>query len=141
MEGWLPDFLQQLETFASEIEQLWTQVAKDIDAIASEFVEVSEEIAEQIHRTIETEIEQHCIDFIDPILETFLGFESAFEDAAQPVVHHTVEPILNNHPACVGCRHYHGQVYSGVPLICGMHPYGWDGEQCPDWESIWKIED
>jgi hypothetical protein len=139
MEGWLPDFFQRLETFTAEIEQLWLQVAKDVGAIANEFRDTSEEIAEQIQSTIETEIEQRCIELIDPILEIFLGFESVLDEATQPVVH-TVEPALNNHPACIGCRHYHGQVYSDVPLICAMHPYGWDGEQCPDWESIWKIE-
>jgi hypothetical protein len=20
-------------------------------------------------------------------------------------------------------------------LVCGMYPYGWDGDKCPDWES------
>lgn len=36
---------------------------------------------------------------------------------------------------CGGCRHWHGQVYNGVPLICAMHPYGPDAEACSDWEG------
>jgi hypothetical protein len=43
--------------------------------------------------------------------------------------------------ACIGCRHYHGQAYglqreNRVPLICAMHPYGWqEGSPCPDWSA------
>ncbi|MBR8839043.1 MAG: hypothetical protein DSM106950_34840 [Stigonema ocellatum SAG 48.90 = DSM 106950] len=37
---------------------------------------------------------------------------------------------------CVGCKHFHGVIYNDTQLICGMHPYGCEGDQCPDWESI-----
>lgn len=37
-------------------------------------------------------------------------------------------------PACKGCCHYHGQTYGGNLLVCAMHPYGADGEQCSDWQ-------
>lgn len=37
--------------------------------------------------------------------------------------------------ACVGCTNYHGQTYAGNRLICGVHPYGWEGDNCPDWEE------
>lgn len=36
---------------------------------------------------------------------------------------------------CLGCRNYHGVTYEGNRLICGMHPYGWDQGDCPDWEG------
>lgn len=36
--------------------------------------------------------------------------------------------------ACQGCCHYHGQTYGGELLVCGMHPYGVEGEHCPDWQ-------
>lgn len=36
---------------------------------------------------------------------------------------------------CQGCSHYHGRVYGGNLLVCGMHPYGADGEHCHDWEA------
>lgn len=48
--------------------------------------------------------------------------------------------------ACIGCQNYHGHSYpvswgeqgftSYERLVCGMHPSGWDGESCPDWEQI-----
>lgn len=45
-------------------------------------------------------------------------------------------PATASHqPACQGCQHYHGYVYGGKLLVCGMHPYGSDGEECPDWQD------
>ena len=38
-------------------------------------------------------------------------------------------------PTCQGCQHYHGYVYGGQLLVCGMHPYGSEGGSCPDWEG------
>lgn len=37
--------------------------------------------------------------------------------------------------ACRGCQHYHGRVYGGHQLICGMHPYGVEGDYCDDWQA------
>jgi hypothetical protein len=42
---------------------------------------------------------------------------------------------------CVGCANYHGHAYGTqkdqrVPLICAIHPYGWQaGSPCPDWQK------
>lgn len=33
--------------------------------------------------------------------------------------------------SCQGCKHLVGRVAAGY-LICAMHPYGWQGEDCPD---------
>jgi len=41
----------------------------------------------------------------------------------------------NTHPACIGCRNYHGYIYGGNLLVCGFHPYGWDSDSCPDWQA------
>jgi hypothetical protein len=38
-------------------------------------------------------------------------------------------------PACIGCQNYSGTTFGGNLLVCGFHPYGWDGESCPDWEQ------
>lgn len=46
-----------------------------------------------------------------------------------------VEPATNRYPACLGCQHYHGRLYGGQILVCAMHPHGWDGEACPDWDG------
>jgi hypothetical protein len=33
---------------------------------------------------------------------------------------------------CRGCCHYHGHSYGGEQLICAMHPYGVEQEECGD---------
>lgn len=45
-------------------------------------------------------------------------------------------PLLPQQPSvCQGCCHYHGRVYGGNLLVCGMHPHGAEGEHCHDWEA------
>ncbi|UBF25759.1 hypothetical protein K9N68_30120 [Kovacikia minuta CCNUW1] len=136
MENWSVDFSKMLEAMVKEVEQFLTDTAKDISEAVDAFVEASEEIVAQMQTTFEAEIEPRINEFLDPILEAYLGFEIVVEETTQPVVR-SIEPFLNEHPACVGCRHYHGQSYGGTMLVCGMHPYGWEGEKCPDWQSTW----
>jgi hypothetical protein len=33
---------------------------------------------------------------------------------------------------CQGCCHYHGRTYGGERLVCAMHPYGVDQDECGD---------
>ncbi len=33
---------------------------------------------------------------------------------------------------CRGCCHYHGHRYGGERLVCAMHPYGVEQEECGD---------
>ncbi|WP_109012798.1 hypothetical protein [Nostoc commune] len=37
---------------------------------------------------------------------------------------------------CSCCRYFHGVVYNGVTLNCTIHPSGWQGDKCPDWQSF-----
>lgn len=129
MEQWQKDFFKMLETVADEVEYFFTEVTGMVD----EFFELSEEITEQVQNTIVTEIDQYLNELAEPLLEIYWEIEAGMEEE-QPFPY-TVEPTPEEHPACVGCQHYHGQVYGGNLLVCGMHPYGWDGENCPDWEQ------
>jgi hypothetical protein len=137
MESWLQEFSEMMQTFVEDVEQLVTNVTKEMDKAIDSFIDTSEEIAQQVQNTFEFEIEPYINEFLDPILEAYLGFEIAVEERTQPFTH-TVEPMLNDHSACIGCRNYHGQAYNGIMLVCGMHPSGWDDEKCPDWQSTWK---
>lgn len=136
MDSWAREFWVMMETIVDSIEQFVTEVAKDVEEVVDAVVGASEEFVEQLEAAISPDLEQRFNELIDPILEAYLGFEVRMEETVQPVVN-TVEPIMNDHPACVGCRHYHGQSYNGVMLVCGMHPFGWEEEKCPDWESFW----
>lgn len=35
--------------------------------------------------------------------------------------------------ACIGCTNYHGVEYGDNVLVCGIHPNGWDSDNCPDY--------
>jgi hypothetical protein len=129
-----------LQELVEEVERFLNEVAQEVDEAVDALLEATEEIAEQWQSKLETEIEPKIDEFFAPFLDALLGIETAIgtavEETTRPVVN-TVEPMINEHSACVGCRNYHGQVYGGDMLVCGMHPYGWDGEKCPDWESVW----
>ncbi len=117
MESWQKDFLQTMGMVTGEVEQFFYDLTEVVDGIAAE-------------------IDQVMADATEPILELYLGLETVVGEAAQPIVQ-TVQPILEEHAACVGCRHYYGQVDGGNLLICAMHPYGCNSDRCPDWQSAW----
>lgn len=139
METWEREFWVMMEAIVDGIEQFVTEVAKEVESAVDTVLEASEAWVEQLEAAIAPDLEQRLNEFLDPILEVCLGLDMRMEETIQPVVN-TVEPIFNDHPACVGCRHYHGQSYNGVMLVCGMHPFGWEeqDQKCPDWESFWK---
>ena len=130
MEKWQKDFFELLETVGDEVDQFFQGVTETVDS----FFELTEEITEQVQNTIVTEIDQYLNELAEPIFEVYWELEEVMGEVDQPLPY-PVEPTQQEHPACIGCRHYHGQVYSGNLLVCGMHPYGWEDENCPDWEQ------
>jgi hypothetical protein len=131
MEDWQKNLNDMLETVTEEVEKFFSDVTEAVEAIAL----ISEEVSQQVNNSITTELELFLNDLIQPILDACSEFEArSFESSEWPLTD-TVEPSPQQHPACVGCRHYHGQVYGGNLLVCGMHPYGWESENCPDWEG------
>ena len=36
---------------------------------------------------------------------------------------------------CRFCKHHHGQVYEGVEFVCAVHPYGYSGNSCSDYQA------
>lgn len=119
MDAWQKDFWQLIEAVADGAEQMLDEMTEAVEEIV-------------------IEIDQAMTDAIEPIIEAYFGLEVAVGEVAQPIIQ-TVNPILEEHPACVGCRHFHGQAYGGQLLVCAMHPYGVvDDADCPDKESIWE---
>jgi hypothetical protein len=140
MEGWSHDWVKMLETVAVGVEQFFLEATKEMTDALDAFADFSEDIAAQLEGAIAPELDTLDAEidpWIESILQAFMGLETVINEAAEPVSH-TLEPMLNEHPACVGCRHYHGQMYGGNVLVCAMHPYGSETETCPDWESSWK---
>ncbi|HLO89241.1 MAG TPA: hypothetical protein VK203_30115 [Nostocaceae cyanobacterium] len=130
MEQWQKDLMNIVETVAEEVESFFVGIGDMVDA----FFELTEEITEQVQATIALEVDQYLQELAEPILEAYWELEDVVTDV-DPGFPYPVEATPEQNAACVGCRNYHGQVYGGNLLVCGIHPHGWDDESCPDWEN------
>ncbi len=133
MDEWSKDFLVMLETAANEVEQFFLEVTQDVTVIVETLWQASEEFTEELHQNIFPELDLRLQELIEPLFDDDPGSEEPIDNLPQIVTY--LEPTPQKHPACIGCQHYHGQVYGGNLLVCGMHPYGWETNNCPDWEA------
>ena len=131
MEDWSENFVAILEQMSADVEQFFQDMG-----------EIVEVVSEEVHNSIAIEIEHFWQDFWEPLVDIYTEFDlevnpdwDDFTVEEESYFVYKVDSNRENHPACQGCRHYHGQVYNNNLLVCGMHPYGWDDEHCPDWES------
>lgn len=145
MEDWQKDVWKLLESTADAIDRFFQDVSQE-----------TIDVAEQVKNEIESNLAQflhNCQDFLEVAIdfenEFFFSerldllfnededwiFQESLEEFGL-TFNPKIEPSLETHPACIGCRHYHGRVYGENLLVCGMHPYGWDDRNCPDWENI-----
>ncbi|GAB4228712.1 MAG: hypothetical protein Kow00121_57690 [Elainellaceae cyanobacterium] len=144
MDDWQQDWMKALETVSTGIEQFLETVNKEVGEVVDALADFTDDMVDGLEQTIAPGLEQfdeQVAEWMEPFLLALTGFESSVDQAVEPFTH-TVEPFLNQHPVCVGCRHYHGQTYNGVTLICAMHPYGIvDGsDSCPDKEAVsWSL--
>lgn len=134
MEEWQKDFFEMLETASREVEKFFEEVGEEVAEMVDGFVELSEELAEEVQNNIFNGFEQFFNQLVEPVIEIHIELEQE-EISQQDMFWQYSEPTAEKNPACRGCQHYHGQYYGGNLLVCGMHPYGWDGENCPDWEG------
>lgn len=137
MNDW-QDWEQMWDAFSKQAEQLLDEFSKGVETAVDSLFELAEDLTEQFDQAMApgfSELDQEIEGWMEPLVQFINTLENSFTEAASPITH-TVEPMMNQHPACVGCRHYHGQSYNGTMFVCAMHPYGWEEEQCPDWESV-----
>jgi len=126
MDNWTKEFLAFCDAVNQDIEVFW-----------EELEQVTEEFDEMVHHmedTITEEIEEVWQVFFDPLLDIDWE-EEVVDEESDFVMTAKVYPDQNTHPACQGCRHYHGYVYGDNLFVCAMHPYGWPDQHCPDWEG------
>lgn len=140
MEDWQHEWSNFWEAVSTEVEQWLEGVAKEMNDATDGLIELSEEISDQIHQAISPSLDQfddQLGEWMEPFAVVLSRMDAILLEAAQPVTQ-TMEPLLNQHHHCVGCRNYHGQTYGGEMLVCGMHPYGVpEGvEQCPDKDTL-----
>ncbi|NEP32004.1 MULTISPECIES: hypothetical protein [unclassified Moorena] len=122
-DDWSKSIFETLESVANMVDEFFEGVS-----------EVVEEFANEIDNALGAEIDQCLQEIVEPFVEIYFDFEVMVSETDEDFPD-SVTPSSQKHPACIGCRHYHGQAYGGNLLVCAMHPYGWDTEDCPDWES------
>lgn len=144
MDDWQREWIRAWELTLEDVEQFFTDIAYGMNDMVNSCLDFSAEMTEQLDDAIARSAQQfdeQMEDWISPVFQSILQLEDVVAEVAQPFTQ-TVEPMVNHHPLCIGCRHYHGQVYGDTMLVCAMHPYGCapDLEQCPDKEFLAWIE-
>lgn len=134
-EGWAEHTLQaavgQADAIADEVEkQLRPTLEQWVDDLGQSLEPLEENLDQEIER-----FSEEFSEFVTPVVEPLAqALENWIEAMAAPMASH-IDPMINDHPTCIGCKHYHGQAHGGNMLVCAMYPYGPETESCPDWQS------
>ena len=147
MEDWQKNWWEILEKTASDIEKLIEDIGDAVELFTNEVEETIEDFVEQLQESLVSEIDKCVEDIVETLIDVSIETEiiiledieradnlDYFSEELDFIGIHREQPNLDKNPACIGCRHYHGRIYSGNLLVCGMHPYGWTDDNCPDWE-------
>lgn len=140
MDEWLKQLQDTLDSVARGSSVWLGAVSKEADQIAEQWAEASHETFQEIHDVLDpalTEISSQIDSGLDASVNFIEGQLTPWLEETTAPLTCTINPWLQNHPTCVGCKNYHGGTYGESELVCGMHPYGPDGESCEDWESVW----
>ena len=151
MEDWAKEFFKAIDTWSEDVDRFFQDIADEVDEVVDEWVEFSENVGKQVEESLRAtlpidemaaEFDRAVREFVEPMFEFYLDVDfDVFDleedaDETDPFVPITyVPPTADSNPACIGCENYHGHLYGKNLLVCGMHPYGQEGESCPDWES------
>lgn len=148
MDDWQQDWWEILEKTASDIEKIIEDIGVAVELFTDEVGTTIEDLAEQLQESVFSEIDRCIEDIFDAVIDVNITTEVIvledidFVDNADSLLEeldflgiYREQANFQKNPACVGCQNYHGRVYNGNLLVCGMHPYGWTDENCPDWEE------
>ena len=148
MDDWQKQLEDRLNAIADEMaretseffEEVSRETAQETEKVADQLIEASSLMMDEVDRVVGPAVRSWS-DQIDQSLESgFLYLDQHLtpwiEEVTAPITR-TVNPWLQNHPTCVGCANYHGMTYGDEMMVCAMHPYGPETEDCRDWESVW----
>lgn len=136
-EAWaeqtLNSAVEVADNFADEIEK---QLRPTLERLADEMSQSLEPLETVLDDEVDRFTDEFS-EFVTPIVVPLTdALERWVEVMAAPITSH-IEPMVNDHTTCIGCKHYFGQAHGGHMLVCAMYPYGPEEENCPDWESVW----
>lgn len=134
MEEWQKSFFVVVETAVAEVEQFFNDATGEFAEMLDSLAKLSEEFTEQVQNTLVDELDEYFSELIEPLIEVFRELDPEANEIDLSVVTY-VEPSPTQQPACIGCCNYHGHVYGGNLLVCGMHASGVESDKCPDWEG------
>lgn len=131
MENWQKDFWEMMQTFADEAERFFAEMTEMVDTL----FDFTEDLGEQVQNAISVEVDQYLQDTESLLHEVYWELDDLPVDGLDSAFPYSVEATSEKNPACIGCKHYHGNAYGGNLLVCGMHPNGYEDITCPDWEA------
>jgi hypothetical protein len=141
MDDWQQEWWKQIEKTATEMEEFFLSVEKAAESFVDQVSETADFFVQQFQGELVEEVDSFVQEFIDLITAASDEIEASLWEDLEDFIDDdfmgvgSQKPTPTTHPACINCANYHGRIYNGNLLVCGMHPYGWDGENCPDWEK------
>ena len=144
MNDWQDEWWKHIEKTAADVEEFFIEVGEATESLVEEVSENVDSVFKHFQLDVVGEVDGFIQDFIDVIVTTsdeieaalsedWENFENFVDEDFTSVSYH--QPSNQSHPACIGCANYHGQAYNGNLLVCAMHPNGYEGDECPDWEK------
>ncbi|MBD2503961.1 hypothetical protein H6G83_25695 [Anabaena azotica FACHB-119] len=65
-----------------------------------------------------------------------LGLKNLFKILTDEEIEYILQRRLQEIPKpCRGCQNFHGGIYGGVILVCGIHAHGVKGDNCADYKT------
>jgi hypothetical protein len=142
--NWLADVQKEINNFYQQVDEDINRTVKVVNQDIEQWIEDCEDYLNDVtiefnNLMVETDsflTELIYLFFDDEILHEDYSLEDSIENWEEWLEDdYQRKPNSQKHPACVGCSHYYGHSYGGNLLVCAMHPYGWENENCPDWEG------
>jgi hypothetical protein len=137
MDEWSKEFFHMVDEAILAVDWVFTEVGTAVDDLLEEVATNVETAVTDLRKIVVSELDDNAPEWRE-WLESDNEWLSDLDDLNHHVDFYDVYPVFpsaENNPACIGCQNYHGQVYNGNLLVCGMHPSGWEDDKCPDWES------
>lgn len=134
---------QAIQATVEVADTLADQLERHLIIALDQMMEELQQTVTPVEETLEAEVERWVVEIADVMIPlvtpVMTDLEQWLASISQPLAS-TVDPLVNHHQPCIGCRFYHGQTYGDVMLVCGMHPYGPTADSCQDWQAVWEAE-